>query len=170
MNKFSQQIKTSNTDEWYTLSEDIEKIIPYLKKKNVKKVLCPFDTLDSNFVKVLYKNKFKVYYSHIDNGVDFFKINLNKYDIVVSNPPFSKREQILEKLFDCNIPFMLIMNFNGLFDKKSRWNLFKNNKFELLIPKGRMKFFNKAVTRNSPSFQSIWVCSKVLDNQIEFLE
>lgn len=63
----------------------------------------------------------------------------------------------------------MIMNSNGLFDAKARYELFSNNKFELLIPKGRMSFFNEnMVARNNPNFQSIYVCSGILDNQIEF--
>ena len=65
--------------------------------------------------------------------------------------------------------FAVIMNFNGLFDAKVRYELFKNNKFELLIPKGRMCFFNESMEiKESPNFQSIYVCSGILDNQIEF--
>ena len=52
---------------------------------------------------------------------------------------------------------------------KEENELFKNNKFELLIPKGRMCFFNESMEiKESPNFQSIYVCSGILDNQIEF--
>lgn len=91
--------------------------------------------------------------------------------IIVSNPPFSKRTAIFETLFNFNLPFAMIMNFNGLFDTKKRHELFKNNKFELLIPKGRMCFFDESMeAKDNPNFQSIYVCSGVLDNQIEFVE
>lgn len=96
--------------------------------------------------------------------------NLTDYDAIVSNPPFSKRQKILEKLFRSNVPFAMIMNFNGLFDSKARWELFKQNKFELLVPLGRMHFFNEDCKGNSPNFQSIWVCKGMCDKQIEFQE
>lgn len=62
----------------------------------------------------------------------------------------------------------MIMNFNGLFDSKARWELFKNNQFELLIPLGRMHFFNEDCEGNSPNFQSIYVCKGMCDKQIVF--
>lgn len=63
------------------------------------------------------------------------------------------------------------MNMNGIFDSKSRYDVFKDKSVEFLIPKGRMKFFTEdGVTKNSPNFQSIYVCSKMLDKQIEFSE
>lgn len=82
---------------------------------------------------------------------------------------FSKRTPIFEKLFSFNLPFAMIMNSNGLFDAKARYELFNNNKFELLIPKGRMRFFDENMNAcNNPNFQSVYVCSNILDNQIEF--
>jgi len=171
MMEYSQQIKHSNTDEWYTTEESVRMIIPHLHRMGYKKILCPFDKPESNFVKVLTENGFDVTYSHIDTGTDFFMIdNLTDYDAVVSNPPFSKRQKILEKLFESDVPFALIMNFNGLFDAKSRWELFKNNKFEILVPQGRMHFFNDNNFTNSPNFQSVWVCKGMMDQQICFQE
>ena len=58
-----------------------------------------------------------------------FSKQTKNVDCVVSNPPFSKRTPIFEKLFSFNLPFAMIMNSNGLFDAKARYELFKNNKF-----------------------------------------
>lgn len=168
---FSTQIKQSNTDEWYTTEKGVEIIIPFLLRGGYKKLLCPFDKKESNFVKVLTERGFDVTYSHIETGTDFFDIdNIQEYDAVVSNPPFSKRQKILEKLFSSGVPFALIMNFNGLFDSKSRWDLFRKNDFELIVPKGRMRFFNDQCVGNSPNFQSIYVCKGMAEKQIEFCE
>ena len=74
-------------------------------------------------------------------------------------------------MYELDLPFALIMNSNGLFDSKSRFELFRNNNFELLITKGRMKFFDESMTvRNNPNFQSIYVCNKILPNKIEFTD
>lgn len=168
---FSQMIKQSNTDEWYTPIEAVNIIIPYLKKKGYKKILCPFDLPESNFVILLNKAGFDVTYSHIDTGIDFFDItNFNDYDAVISNPPFSKKQKIFTRLFDVNIPFAMVIGWNGLFDNHSRWELFKNNDFELLIPKGRIHFFSNDCAGKSPQFQSVYVCHNILDKQIEFCD
>lgn len=65
---FSQMIKKSNTDEWYTTAENVEMIVPFLKNKGAKKILCPFDKKQSAFVTVLKGNGFDVTYSHIETG------------------------------------------------------------------------------------------------------
>lgn len=167
---FSDDIKKSNTDEWYTPRENVEIILPFLHRGGYRKILCPFDTAESQFVKVLAESGYNVTFSHIKTGGDFFKINnLKDYDAVVSNPPFSKREAILKKLFESEVPFAMILNFNGLFDSKTRWQLFKDNEFELIVPLGRMHFFNEECAGNSPNFQSVYVCKGMTDKQIEFV-
>lgn len=71
---FSQQIKQSNTDEWYTTEESVRLIIPSLRRGGYKRILCPFDKPESNFVKVLIEQGFEVTYGHIETGQDFFDI------------------------------------------------------------------------------------------------
>ena len=114
---------------------------------------------------------YEVTYGHIDTGQDFFGYREPQGEIVVSNPPFSKRDAIFERLFNMQIPFALVMNFNGLFDSRKRAILFRSNPFELLVPYGRMQFIHKHKGQmNAPNFQSIYVCSRVLDKQIEFCD
>ncbi|MFG6267028.1 hypothetical protein ACGUA3_02980 [Streptococcus pyogenes] len=168
---FSEQIKTSKSDEYYTPRYAVNVILPYIKK--FKHIWCPFDKEHSEFVKALKDSGYEVTYGHIETGEDFFDYDEvpEGVDCVVSNPPFSKRDAIFNKLYELDIPFALIMNMNGLFDSKSRFQLFRKNNFELLIPKGRMKFFDEQmVSRNNPNFQSIYVCNGILDKQIEFTD
>lgn len=163
------KMDTRGTDEWYTPTCAIEIIVPFLKAKSFKKILCPFDKEESNFVKVLSKHGFDVNFSHIETGMDFFKYeDFSNYDAIVSNPPYSKRQKIIERLYEKNVPFAMIMNYNGLFDNRKRFELFRNNGVELLVPCGRIAFFNDEHKAKSPMFQSIYVCNRILQNQIEF--
>lgn len=98
-------------------------------------------------------------------------LDLSGYDAIVSNPPFSKRTEVFEKLFESGKPFAMIMNLNGLFDAYKRFDMFRANDFEILVPRGRMRF--KAAdgeTKKQPSFQSCYVCRKMLGKQIVFTE
>lgn len=170
--EFSKQIRTSKSDEYYTPAYAVEIILPFLKARGFKRVWCPFDKEHSKFVRILEEQGFDVVFGHIETGQDFFKYEQPPEDVdcIVSNPPFSKRTAIFEELFKFGLPFAMIMNSNGLFDAKPRFELFKNNEFELLIPSGRMCFFDEnMVARDNPNFQSIYVTSGVLDNQIEFV-
>lgn len=170
---FSEQIKKSvGGDEYYSPENAVEMILPVLRKHRFKKIWCPFDTAESNFVKLLSK-EFEVIHGHIATGQDFFSYTTPPSDVecVISNPPFSKRDGIFKKLYEWNIPFALIMNMNGIFDSKKRYEIFKDRQVEFLVPKGRMKFFMPdGDSKNSPNFQSIYICSQMLDRQIVFSE
>lgn len=168
---FSQQIKTSKSDEYYTPRYAVEIILPYLEK--FEHIWCPFDKKHSEFVKALQERGKKVTFGHIETGQDFFSYEQapDGVDCIVSNPPFSKRQAIFEKMYSLGLPFGLIINMNGLFDSKARYELFKNNNFELLIPKGRICFFDETMeAKNKPNFQSIYVCNGILPQTIEFVD
>lgn len=120
-------------------------------------------------MKTFQKLGLEVVYGHIDTGQDFFSFKKPQGEIVVSNPPFSKRNEIFERLYEMDIPFALVINFNGLFDSKSRAKMLNEGNVQLLIPYGRMKFIHKDKGYlNSPNFQSVYVCNKLLDRQIVF--
>lgn len=64
-----------------------------------------------------------------------------------------------------------VIDFNGLFDSKKRYEIFKRNDIQMFVPQGRMKFIAKDKGQlNSPNFQSIYVCHKLLCKQIEFAD
>lgn len=159
------------SDEWYTPAFRVETIDKYLPKMYT--VWCPFDTSESYFVKILGEKR-KVIYSHIDDGQDFFTYTPDEpYDCIVSNPPYSLRDDIYKRLFSIGKPFAMLMNFSGIFDSKKRYDLFSKNGVQLLIPQGRTKFFNdysNPVSHATPAFQTVYVCWRLLDRDIVFAD
>jgi len=108
-------------DEWYTPMSAVEPIIEYLKPNS--RILCPFDTKESNFVKALKEKGFKVTHSHISEGIDFFRLPKPDVDYIVSNPPFSKFDEILQRLYEWNIPFAMVWTTQRLFDSRFRMRI-----------------------------------------------
>ncbi len=168
-NKVSFSLNKAKSDEWFTPSCAVYPILKYLKSGST--VWCPFDTDDSNFVKVLKSKGFNVINTHIVHDEDFFDINL-ECDYIISNPPYSLRNEVLDKLFRIGRPFAMLMNTNGLFDSAIRWNLFKNNNFSLIYLKGRTSFMQEygVEQKTSPPFQSAYICGNISDKQIIFDE
>ncbi|MDH4127267.1 MAG: hypothetical protein OEV44_00825 [Spirochaetota bacterium] len=165
--------KKSKSDEWYTPKSAVSHILSYLKPNS--KILSPFDTKDSNFIKILNDAGHKVVYTHIKYGYDFFdltKKQVAEYDYIISNPPYSKRNEILIKLYELEKPFAMLMNTNGLFDSSIRWNLFKSNNFCLIYLKGRVNYMKEygLEEKSSPPFQSAYITNGLSNNQIEFSE
>jgi hypothetical protein len=161
--------KKGGTDEWYTPESAVMSIIKELPTGVV--VWCPFDKKESNFVKVLRQCGYQVECSHIDNeDEDFFDYEPFEWDIIVSNPPYSVRNKILERVFSFKKPFALLMNTNGLFDSNIRWDLFSENDFSLFYLKGRVNYMKEygKVEKSSPPFQSAYITSGLFSEKIVF--
>lgn len=160
--------KTNNSDEWYTPEAAVSLIMPFIPKDKV--VWCPFDLEESNFVKLFRASGYVVVNSHISTGQDFFDFQPERFDIIISNPPFSKSVEILERCYELGKPFALIMNSAPLFDGQKRLEVLKKHKdFQLYIPKSRVKFISQTgQNAASPAFKSVYFCHGILPERFVF--
>lgn len=156
-------------DECYTPEYAIYPIIKYLDKDKI--IWCPFDTEDSNFVKILKENGFKVINSHIKLGQDFYKYEPEEWDVIISNPPFTNKKGIFERCLSFDKPFALIMSNTWLNDSAPK-KLFKDKELQLLMFDKRISFINpNGEEMGRPTFSSSYYCYDLLPKQIimEFL-
>ena len=103
-------------DEQYTPAKTVELLLPYIQHLKNKIIWLPFDREDSQFVKVLTANGFKVVYSHIDYGQDFFEYEPENWDVIISNPPYTNKRRYWERCLDLGKPFALLLPVNILSD------------------------------------------------------
>ena len=73
----------------------------------------------------------------ICKDVDFFEHNYG--DIIVSNPPFTKKKEVLTRLKELNKPFILIMPCSTITCQYFR-RLFQDEKIQIIIPRKRIQF------------------------------
>ena len=154
--------KGSN-DECYTPRYVVKELLPYLPKDKV--IWCPFDTKESEFVKVLSEEGFKVVNSHISYGQDYYTYEPNYWDIIVSNPPFTNKRKIFERALSFNKPFALLMSNTWLNDSAPKV-LFKEKDLQLLMFRNRIKFLNNGIVNNKITFSSSFFCWNLLPKQI----
>lgn len=161
----SQQVlyPKGKNDECMTLPYAVMPILKYLPQNKI--IWCPFDTADSNFVKILTQNGWEVVRSHISEGKDFYKYEPDNWDIIVSNPPFTNKRKIFERALSFNKPFALIMSNTWLNDA-APMQIFKHKDLQLLMFEQRMKFKNNGVINNKITFSSSYYCYKLLPKQI----
>lgn len=116
---------------------------------------------------------FKVIATHIANGQDFFAMDVPTCDYIISNPPYSAKGKVLEKLFNIGKPFAMLVGVVGLFESQHRFNLFKNHDFEIMYMNKRIAYFKSYEEQDpslNPPFSSVYICSKILPKQIIFEE
>ena len=126
-----------NNNEMYTPKNWVIAIIPYIKPWDI--VWCPFDTEESEFVIEIKKAWFNVVFSHINTWQDFFNYLPSKWDVIISNPPFTNKRKFFERALSLWKPFALIMTNTWLNDSAPK-KLFKNRELQLLMFENRMKF------------------------------
>ena len=115
------QYKFNKNDEYNTPAYAVYPIMKYLK--NGSTIWCPFDEESSNYVKVFRENGFKVISSHIKTGQDFFKVDVPECDYIISNPPYSLKGDVFKRLYEIGKPFAMLINFQGIFDHKDRFEM-----------------------------------------------
>lgn len=172
------KVAGSGNDEFYTPEYAIIPIEKYLKRNS--HIWCPFDTGESNFVKYFRKMGHTVSHSHISIGEDeyfgsgdFFKKDYFEYDYIISNPPYSLKAEVFERLFSIGKPFAMLVGVVGLFESKKRFEMFKNNSFEIMYFNKRISYFKDFAEQKpslNPPFSSVYICKDMLPDRIVFEE
>ena len=151
-------------DECYTPDYGVRPILEYIPEGKI--VWCPFDTVDSEFVKQISKTN-PVVHSHIETGQDFFEYEPPEWDIIISNPPFTNKRKYFERALSFNKPFALIMTNTWLNDA-TPINLFHERGLQLMMFDMRMNFLSPDGTAvdNKITFSSSYFCCDFLPQQI----
>lgn len=105
----------------------------------------------------------------IHNDNDFFESN--EGEVVVSNPPFSKKKEVLQRLKELDKPFILIMPQNTLNNNYIR-ELF-NGEMQIIVPRRRIQFLKNGEDNHPKkcNFDCFYFCYKIgLNNDLVFLD
>lgn len=161
-------IRTSKgkNDECYTHRYAVEPLLEFLEPYRGKTIWCPFDTDDSEFVKVFKEHGFDVVYSHIDNGQDFYEYEPEHFDLIISNPPFTNKTKMFERVLSFNKPFAILMSILYMNDG-TPYKIFKDIDLQLLLFPKRMTFKNQP-QNNKINFMSCYYCKDFLPKAIMF--
>lgn len=156
------KIAGSGNDEFYTPSYAIKPLLKYIPAG--KSIWCPFDTDESLIVKDFRNNGFRVSATHIQDGCDFFTTK-PQGEIIISNPPYSLKGECFKRLFDLNLPFAMLVGVVGLFESQERFNIFKENEFEIMWMNKRIAYFKSYAEQKpslNPPFSSVWLTKNIL--------
>ena len=158
---------TKESDEYYTPAYAVEPLLKYLPKDKI--IWCSFDKEESQFVKVFSAAGYKVIHSHIDEGKDFFSYESDEpYDYIISNPPFSCKDEVLKRLYELNKPYAMLLPLPTLQGQK-RFPYIKD--CEALIFDKRVQYFKnieQTEVSKGASFRSIYICRNFLPNDLIF--
>lgn len=139
-------------------------------------IWCPFDKETSEYVYFFRELGCGVICSHIDDDQDFLGVESDDpvkcvtpyvpsgdYDIIISNPPFSRKLDVFKRCNELCKPWVMLTNVMSL-NYMEIGNYFADNPIQMLIPDKRVSFDG-----NPSSFCSGYVCKDFLiDRDLEF--
>ena len=164
------KVAGSGNDEFYTPEYAIEPLFGYISTQAV--IWCPFDTEDSHFVKMFRARGNKVIATHLENGQDFFTYTPDEhYDYIISNPPYSLKNEVFERLFTLKAKFAMLVGVVGIFESQRRFSMFRDNDFEIMYLNKRIAFFKSFEEQKpslNPPFSSVYIAHGIFPNRIVF--
>ena len=150
-------------DECYTPASSVLPILEYIPRNF--RVWCPFDSPDSEFVKLISQTH-SVQSSHIDDGQDFFEYEPYHWDCIISNPPFTNKRAFFQRALDLGKPFALLMANTWLNDR-APMQLFEERHLQLLLLDRRTEFVQpNGGTSGKITFSSSYFCCDFLPRDI----
>ena len=159
-------MKNEKNDELYTPEYAIKPLLKYLPKNKIIWECTDFGS--SNITKVLKESGFNVISTH-KKDFDFLKdIPDFEFDIIITNPPYSLKDEFLRKCYEYKKPFCLLLPITSL-EGIGRGKMFRENSVELLVLDRRCNFiYNNA--KKSNWFNTSWFCWNILPKQLIFEE
>ena len=162
---YLQAQRTESSDEKYTPFYAVDPILKYIPAG--ARVWTPFDREWSAFYQSFKRRGSSVIRSDISDGLDFFTYEPPEYDCIVSNPPFTKKDEVLKRLYELGKPFAVLLPLNSL-QSVDRYAFFKNGIQVLAFDKRiayhdpqHMKDYVKGV-----SFATAYFCWDILPRDL----
>lgn len=167
MNVAYEEDKILNKDHVATPRYVVENIYDIIGIQKYKNIWFPFNNYDSEFKLKADELKLQYKATHIfdDLGNDFFKtLPPENCDLLISNPPFSLQNKIIERTFELAEKgliksFCLLLPLSTL-ETPARAEMYEKHadKLAVLIFKKRIKFLGKTQTFNKGC---CWICYNI---------
>ncbi len=154
-------VNDKDSDNYITNKEDWERIKEYIPKDKV--IWSPF-YCDGKQKEYFEEMGFNI----IHEDEDFFENN--KGDIIIDNPPFSKKKEILMRIKELDKPFILVCP-SVLLVYKWFQEMFKDE-LQIIIPYNRIKFRHlESINKNyTPPYASFYFFYKMnLEKDLIFI-
>ena len=155
------QVGSIHGDEYYTRQEDAEIIADNLLQVPLK-VWCPFNDTNSVWREVLENRGFQV----VATEGDFFYTEPPEgVQCIISNPPFSLKKAVMDRIKTLNIRFVLILPFQWLND-----GVPLEYGHQVMFFRQRMYFNTPKGVLNKPRANCFVLSDGILKNDLIFVD
>jgi hypothetical protein len=133
-------LKQGSSNDFQTPERALKPLLPFLNKDwLIWECACG----RNNLVNGLNEEGFLTQGTDILSGHDFLSWKPEKFDCIITNPPFSLKDKFLERAYELGKPFAFLLPLTT-FEGKVRQALFKMYGLQVI-------FFNKRINFETPS-------------------
>ena len=140
------------SDDFQTPPEALNPLIPYLKKDWL---IWECAMGKGNLVNGLNRRGFLTIGTDLLTGHDFLKWQPKRFDCIVTNPPFSLKQEFLERCYQLKKPFALLLPLTT-FETEKRQRLFKKYGLEVIFLPRRIDFETPSGEGSGSWFATAW--------------
>ena len=147
-----------------------EALLPLFPRLNKKWVIWECAEGEGNLTTALKKNGFKVIGTDILTGKDFLTWRPKKFDCIITNPPYSLKQQFLERAYQLGKPFAFLLPLTTL-ETRKRQGLFNDHGVEMIIFDRRIHFETPQKKDSKSWFQVAWFTNGLnIGKQLNFVK
>jgi len=146
--------KNGSPDDFQTPREALDPLLPYLNKEWL---IWECASGKGNLVSGLNNKGYLTIGTDILTGHNFLEYEPKEFNCIITNPPFSLKEQFLKRCYDLKKPFALLLPLTT-FEGIKRQALFRKYGIQVI-------FFDKRINFETPSgkgggswFATAWFC------------
>ncbi len=169
--------KRTKQDIYYTPPECLEEISKYIDKGSFRTIWEP--ACGKYHISKFFEEKgFNVISTDISNTEkknrkNFLDWSPKEFDLIFTNPPFSIKCEFLQRCYDLDKPFVLLMPLPCIGYIKVSRLLKKYGYLQVFIPPRKIKFISSDDKVDNPYFSSAffaWKLDNIAENRIIFID
>lgn len=161
-------MKQGSPNDFQTPKYALLPLLPYLNKEwNIWEC----SSGKGNLVKGLNEYGYNSFGTDILEGYDFLTYEPDNYDCIITNPPFSIKQQFLQRAYELKKPFAFLLPLTTL-ETSKRQNLFETYGLEMILFDKRINFETPNKVEKSGSwFATAWFCYGLnIGKQLSFVK
>lgn len=139
-------------DDFQTPPEAIEPLLPFLRQEWV---IWECAEGKGYLTKALRGKGFEVIGTDILSGYDFLCWQPERYDCIITNPPYSLKQKFLVRAYHLQKPFAFLLPLTT-FETKARQDLFRRYGIEVILFDRRINFHVPSGKESKSWFATAW--------------
>jgi hypothetical protein len=148
-------MKKGSPNDFQTPPIALKPLLPFLR---TEWIIWECAAGKGNLARELRKHGFATIETDILNGYDFLSWQPDVFDCIITNPPYSLKQQFLERAYSLGKPFALPLPLTTL-ETAKRQNLMKTYGVELILFDKRINFETPSGSGEGSWFATMWVTS-----------